>query len=204
MKKLTLLTLFCALATGAMAGDGWNESMTVFKHGSVTDKNGFRIPAITATSQGTLVAVSDIRYAGLTGNTDMPQKVEFSIKTSTDGGSTWSEGKIIAPSGGITDPSIVHDPNTGKTFLFGYNNNSSIATSNGKSDFFVYTSDDGGKTWDKGQSIKNDSLPNGYKLVLQGPGSGMVHNGVIYMATQAWHGDADGGKGLRCSSGFIF
>ncbi len=25
MKKLTLLTLFCALATGAMAGDGWNE-----------------------------------------------------------------------------------------------------------------------------------------------------------------------------------
>ena len=32
----------------------------------------------------------------------------------------------------------------------------------------------------------------------------MVHNGVIYMATQAWHGDANGGSGLRCSSGFIF
>ena len=204
MKKLTLLTLFCALATGVMAGDGWNESMTIFEHGTITDNNGFRIPAITTTSQGTVVAVADIRYGGLTGNTDMPKKVEFLIKTSNDGGSTWSEGTILAPAGGITDPSIVHDSNTGKTFLFGYNNDSNITSPNGKSDFFVYTSEDGGKTWDKGQSIKNDALPDGYKLVLQGPGSGMVHNGVIYMTTQAWHGDADGGNGLRCSSGFIY
>ena len=204
MKKFALLTIFCALATGAMAGDGWNDDMTIFEHHTVTDKNGFRIPAITTTTQGTVVAVTDIRYGGTTGNTDMPKKVEFMIKTSNDGGNTWSEGTILAPEGGITDPAIVHDPNTGKTFLFGYNNNSNITSSTGKSDFFVYTSEDGGKSWDNGTSIKNDSLPDGYKLVLQGPGSGMVYNGVIYMATQAWHGDADGGDGLRCSSGFIF
>ena len=101
-----------------MARDGWNESMTIFEHGTITDNNGFRIPAITTTSQGTVVAVADIRYGGLTGNTDMPKKVEFLIKTSNDGGSTWSEGTILAPAGGITDPSIVHDSNTGKTFLF--------------------------------------------------------------------------------------
>ncbi len=77
MKKLTLLTLFCALATGVMAGDGWNESMTIFEHGTITDNNGFRIPAITTTSQGTVVAVADIRYGGLTGNTDMPKKLSF-------------------------------------------------------------------------------------------------------------------------------
>ena len=208
MKKLTLLTLFCALATGAMAGDGWNESMTVFEHGTITEKNGFRIPAITTTSQGTVVAVADIRYGGLTGNTDMPKKVEFLIKTSNDGGSTWSEGTILAPKGGITDPSIVHDPNTGKTFLFGYQNDKNIAgkPANGKTDFFVYTSEDGGKTWDNGTSIKDQALPSdkGYDYVLQGPGSGMVHNGVIYMPTQAWHGDDAGEDGIRCSSGFIY
>ena len=115
MKKLTLLTLFCALATGAMAGDGWNEGMNIFKGNANKGETGYRIPAITATSQGTLVAVSDIRYD----NRDMPGRCEFIIKTSDDGGSTWNEESIIAPKGGITDPSIVHDPTTGKTFLFG-------------------------------------------------------------------------------------
>lgn len=210
MKRLALLTLFCSLATGVIAApnDGWNEAMTVFKHGSIpgaTNKpTGFRIPAITSTSQGTLIAVSDIRYNGNSGNTDMPQKVEFIVKISNDGGNTWSDHQVITnPSftgntWGVTDPAIVHNSDTGKTFLFGYQNNSNIAGTNGKFDFFVYTSDDGGKTWDKGTSIKNDTLPEGYKYVLQGPGGGMYHNGTIYMPIQAWHGD------INCSSGFIY
>lgn len=184
MKKLALLTIFCALATGTMAApqDGWNEGMTIFEPHTVTETNGFRIPAITTTTQGTIVAVSDIRYD----NYDMPGKVEFMIKTSDDGGSTWSEGTIIAPEGGITDPSIVHDPETGKTFLFGYQNNVGIASPNGKFDFMLYTSDDGGKTWNNGESMK-DLLPDGYKYILQGPGNGMVYNGTIYVPIQAWH-----------------
>ena len=34
MKKLALLTIFCALATGTMAApqDGWNEAMMIFKN----------------------------------------------------------------------------------------------------------------------------------------------------------------------------
>ena len=184
MKKLALLTIFCALATGTMAApqDGWNEGMTIFEPHTVTETNRFRIPAITTTTQGTIIAVSDIRYD----NTDMPGKVEFMIKTSDDGGSTWSEGTIIAPEGGITDPSIVHDPETGKTFLFGYQNNVGIASPNGKFDFMLYTSDDGGKTWNNGESMK-DLLPDGYKYILQGPGNGMVYNGTIYVPIQAWH-----------------
>ena len=178
MKKLTLLTLFCALATGVMAGDGWNESMTIFEHGTITDNNGFRIPAITTTSQGTVVAVADIRYGGLTGNTDMPKKVEFLIKTSNDGGSTWSEGTILAPAGGITDPSIVHDSNTGKTFLFGYNNDSNITSPNGKSDFFVYTSEDGGKTWEQSNLIADAGAPWTSEANI------FHHNGKIYLAAK--------------------
>lgn len=178
MKKLTLLTLFCALATGVIAGDGWNESMTIFEHGTITDNNGFRIPAITTTSQGTVVAVADIRYGGLTGNTDMPKKVEFLIKTSNDGGSTWSEGTILAPAGGITDPSIVHDSNTGKTFLFGYNNDSNITSPNGKSDFFVYTSEDGGKTWEQSNLIADAGAPWTSEANI------FHHNGKIYLAAK--------------------
>lgn len=190
MKKLTLLTLFCALATGAMAGDGWNEGMNIFKGNANKGETGYRIPAITATSQGTLVAVSDIRYD----NRDMPGRCEFIIKTSDDGGSTWNEESIIAPKGGITDPSIVHDPTTGKTFLFGYQNTSGIVGKDGKFSFMVYTSEDGGKTWDDGNTLatnkngQNEGLiPDNYKYMLQGPGNGMVYNGTIYMPIQTWH-----------------
>ena len=185
MKRLALLTLFCSLDTGVIAApnDGWNEGMTIFKSKTITDKNGFRIPAITSTSQGNIVAVADIRYD----NTDMPGKVEFLIKTSNDGGNTWETSKFTSPKGGITDPSIVHDKTTGKTFLFGYQNNKGITDPNGNFDFFVYSSNDGGKTWDNGVSIKNQTLPKGYKYILQGPGNGMTYNGNIYIPIQAWH-----------------
>lgn len=185
MKRLALLTLFCSLATGVIAApnDGWNEGMTIFKSKTITDKNGFRIPAITSTSQGNIVAVADIRYD----NTDMPGKVEFLIKTSNDGGNTWETSKFTSPKGGITDPSIVHDKITGKTFLFGYQNNKGITDPNGNFDFFVFSSNDGGKTWDNGVSIKNQTLPKGYKYILQGPGNGMTYNGNIYIPIQAWH-----------------
>ncbi len=185
MKRLALLTLFCSLATGVIAApnDGWNEGMTIFKSKTITDKNGFRIPAITSTSQGNIVAVADIRYD----NTDMPGKVEFLIKTSNDGGNTWETSKFTSPKGGITDPSIVHDKITGKTFLFGYQNNKGITNPNGNFDFFVYSSNDGGKHWDNGVSIKNQTLPKGYKYILQGPGNGMTYNGNIYIPIQAWH-----------------
>lgn len=185
MKRLALLTLFCSLATGVIAApnDGWNEGMTIFKSKTITDKNGFRIPAITSTSQGNIVAVADIRYD----NTDMPGKVEFLIKTSNDGGNTWETSKFTSPKGGITDPSIVHDKTTGKTFLFGYQNNKGITDPNGNFDFFVYSSNDGRKTWDNGVSIKNQTLPKGYKYILQGPGNGMTYNGNIYIPIQAWH-----------------
>ncbi|MCJ8342513.1 MAG: glycoside hydrolase [Cetobacterium sp.] len=90
MKKIILLGTFCALSSLALGrnGDGYNSAQTIFKNRTVTSTNGFRIPAITTTSQGTIIAVSDIRYKGTSDNTDMPAKVEFMIKTSNDGGKT--------------------------------------------------------------------------------------------------------------------
>lgn len=57
MKRLALLTLFCSLATGVIAApnDGWNEGMILFKKGDTTNTNYYRIPAITTTSQGTMI-----------------------------------------------------------------------------------------------------------------------------------------------------
>lgn len=211
MKKLTLLTLFCALATGAMAGDGWNEKMEIFKGDYFGQNQGtyYRIPAVTSTSQGTLIAVGDHRPNGWT-DIGYQDNIRFGIKVSHDGGNTWSEEQILIPDKtrpgtenkiGISDPAIVHDPNSGNTFLFGYQNDKWIGDKKGEFDFIMYTSKDGGVTWDKGQSMK-DLLPEGYKYMLQGPGSGMAYNGTIYMPIQAWHHKDD--KGTTCTSGYIY
>ena len=200
MKKLTLLTLFCTLATGVIAApnDGWNEAMTVFKAKSIDGKNGFRIPAITSVGNGKLLAVADIRYAGLSGNTDMPRKVEFLVKYSNDGGTTWETTNIIAPEGGITDPAIVYNPDTNTPFIFGYNNNKGITTPGGNADFIVYKPNEDKTGW-VGESIYDDiksQIPN-YDYFLQGPGSGLYYNGTMYMAIQAW-------KGSTATSGFVY
>lgn len=207
MKKLVLLTLFCSLATGAItfANDGWNKEMRLFTYKDTTNTNSYRIPAITTTSQGTVIAVADYRHNGAGDIGTSGQKVDFAIKVSHDGGNTWSEKTIITPENGIgiSDPAIVHNSDTGKTFLFGYQNNKFITDKTGTSDFFMYTSDDGGKTWDKGQSLKN-LTPEGYKYILQGPGSGMYYNGTIYMPIQAWHHTNDKTGGTTATSGFIY
>lgn len=218
MKRLALLTIFCALATGTMAApqDGWNEDMVIFKNNTPNKGNYYRIPAIAATSQGTIVAVSDYRHYGSTdmgnmGTGSRPQKVDFAVKVSHDGGNTWIETKFVTPEngGGVTDPAIVHDPISGKTFLFGFQNSNNIHTPHDKTSFYMFTSEDGGITWDKGVNIKNDVLPEGFKMVFQGPGGGMSYNGTIYVPIQSWHnttGDKPnvGGVYHDASSGFIY
>lgn len=49
-----------------------------------------------------------------------------------------------------------------------------------------------------------DLTPEGYKYVLQGPGSGMYYNGTIYMPIQAWHHEKDQPDKSTATSGFIY
>ena len=224
MKKLALLTLFCSLATGTIAApnDGWNEGMSMFKAGAIDGKNGFRIPAISSMGNGGLMAVADIRYAGATGNTDIFgsgkfNKVAFAIKVSYDGGNTWLDREILYPTtnnkpnngltndkeiSGITDPALIYDQNTNTAYLFGYNNNKSLTDSTGASGFHLFISNDDGKSWET-KDLKTDILSqvNGnYKNVLQGPGSGMIHDGIIYMPIQLF----DNNLSYKSTVGFIY
>lgn len=227
MKKFALLTIFCALATGTMAApqDGWNEKMEIFKGDYFGQNQGtyYRIPAITSTSQGTLIAVGDHRPNGWT-DIGYQDNIGFGIKVSHDGGNTWSEEQLLIPDEirpgtndkiGISDPAIVHDSESGKTFLFGYQNNDWIGGTTGKFNFYVYTSDDGGVTWDKGQILASNNdgnntglLPDDYTYMLQGPGGGMTYNGVIYMPIQAWHNKDNPLQGQNgkndATSGYIY
>ena len=218
------------VAQAGVLGDGWNAPHKVFDKYVSADSpsgwGGYRIPGITATAQGTLVAIADKRFTGTGGNTDIHdsqkvRKVWFSYKVSKDGGRTWSEEGFLKPptfSDGninndayknyITDPQIVHDPDAGLTFAFGYQTNSHVLNHNGKDfDIFMFTSKDGGLTWDEGKSIKSavdiSDVPTGgnrWSKALQGPGNGMYYNGVIYVPVQKWGNQ----NGTASTSGYIY
>lgn len=230
MKRLALLTLFCSLATGVIAApnDGWNESITIFKAGSIDGKNGFRIPAITSSGNGNLISAADYRYKNKDWNTDMGTTGEnpnpyFIIKISNDGGNTWFNSKLELPTlknpttgkiePAITDPSLVHNQNTGTTFLFGYNNTKHIAVEGGKSSFFVYRSEDNGKTWSTYKDIKSEIISelekqgissSKYENILQGPGGGVTYNGTVYVPIQLFNEGNNWGGDFTSTSGFIY
>ncbi|GGV46411.1 hypothetical protein GCM10010293_54870 [Streptomyces griseoflavus] len=76
-----------------------------------------RIPALTRTLKGTLIAAYDARPS----MADLPGNISVVIRRSTDGGATWQARQTVrsepAPNGN-GDPSLLVDRETGRIFLF--------------------------------------------------------------------------------------
>lgn len=217
LKSSLLAIALASISTSAFAepsfnGDGWNSPNLLFA-AKKYNTDGYRIPAITLTSQGTLIAFADFRefpqydIGGKPNGKD--QTIDMAYRVSYDQGETWSEinrfdaKHLDAGFKQICDPSIVHDPVSGKTFAFGFAANGSLANSTTHG-MIMYTSTDGGATWDKGQNIYNAAINPGYTRVLQGPGKGMYYNDTIYMAVQSWKGNGSGGDPFDPIAGFIY
>ena len=77
----------------------------------------YRIPALTRTVKGTLIAAYDARPS----MADLPSNISVVIRRSTDGGATWQSQQTVrsepAPNGN-GDPSLLVDRETGRIFLF--------------------------------------------------------------------------------------
>lgn len=115
----------------------------------------YRIPALTQTNAGTLIASYDGRPSGA----DVPSNIDLVVRRSTDGGATWQNRLVVRHEDGkpgFGDPSIVVDRQTGRIWIFhvasinqGYFGS---ATGNDESNpdilqMDVSYSDDDGLTW---------------------------------------------------------
>lgn len=83
-------------------------------HGGIPQ---YRIPALTRTTKGTLIAA----YDGRPTMNDLPSNIAIAIRRSTDGGKTWTDQQIVrqdAAPHGYGDPSLLVDHHTGRIFLF--------------------------------------------------------------------------------------
>jgi len=124
----------------------------------------YRIPALAKKANGDLVLVVDYRYS----KADIGNgPIDLRYKISTDNGRTWSEEKTDLGDGDATlsgnvwnyafgDPSIVADaenPNEILVMAVGGHVGYFSSTYDNPQHVVRFRSHDGGKTWDKGESI---------------------------------------------------
>ena len=160
--------------------------------------NTYRIPGITTTDKGTLIAVYDIRYNH---SGDLPANVDVGLSRSTDGGRSWEPMKVIMDMGaphennGVGDPAVLFDPVTKKLWvaaLWSKGNRSIAGSEPGLSpditgQFVLVSSDDDGRTWSKPYSITTQVKDPKWHLYFNGPGSGIaMKDGTIVFASQYW------------------
>lgn len=158
----------------------------------------YRIPGITITGNGTLIAVYDIRYNN---SKDLPENIDVGMSRSTDSGRTWAPMQKIMDMGaphennGIGDPAILYDPATKKIWvaaLWSKGNRSIAGSKPGISpdttgQFVLVSSDDDGKTWSEPYTITPQIKNPAWHLYFNGPGSGIVmQNGTLVFPSQYW------------------
>lgn len=164
---------------------------------SVMNLQWRRIPGITCTKNGVLIAVSDVRES----ISDLPSKIKVAIRRSFNQGITWSDLKIIMNLGdentqGIGDPLIVHNPDTGRTFCFAVNfKTGNLMDPTTEWGFYMTYSDDDGENWSSLTNLSN-LAPVNYRVIYNGIGGGTYHNGTIFVPIQCWQGigEAQGNK----------
>jgi len=134
------------------------EAVTVFESGKDGYKS-FRIPAMIATPNGTILAFCE----GRTNGSDDFGNINIVMKSSNDNGQTWNELKTVVDYGHLQagNPAPVVDymdpayPN-GRIFLFyntGNNHEYEVRKGNGLREVWYKTSTDNGITWSEGTNI---------------------------------------------------
>lgn len=157
----------------------------------------FRIPSLVTTTNGTLLAIGDGR---LDSHADVPNKINFYIKRSTDNGTTWGDNIIISNIEYGGDACTVVDKTNGRIFIFyAYSKHKNIFQSDGNPNSenclksqYIY-SDDDGLTWSNPVDLTADLYKSGDTSYWASGGTGIqlrnghlvipiavVRNGAIY------------------------
>lgn len=185
----------------------------VAKTGDLGSKN-YRIPAITATKKGTLVATYDIRYnhAG-----DLPANIDIGVSRSTDGGNTWTMTESVLTSKemevkkGVGDPGILYDEKNDAVWISAlwapesghpiWSSSAGTVSPKNCGQMLLIKSTNDGKTWSKPinitESIKRlgDADTKNWGLIFQGPGAGIcTKDGTLIFPGQVWMKNPSNGK----------
>ena len=158
----------------------------------------YRIPGLTTTNDGTLIAVYDVRRRG---GGDLPGDIDVGLSRSTDGGRRWNPMRVIMDMGsdprwrydGIGDPAVLVDRQTGTIWVaatWSHGNRSWRGSGPGLTptetgQLMLVRSDDDGRTWSKPINITRQTKRPEWCFLLQGPGKGItMQDGTLVFAAQ--------------------
>lgn len=182
-----LVTLLLALlsANYGFCGNGTagtTDSFTTVVFDNANSTVPYRIPALTQTRDGRLLAACDFRFSGadvgVKGRNGLRQ-INIVMKTSDDNGKSWSDTACVARGDehaadavriAFGDPSIVADRTSDNVLLHCVAGEASYfgATRHNPQHAMFFHSTDGGRTWDNGTDLTemihglyDGKLPNG-------------------------------------------
>ena len=165
----------------------------------------YRIPALTSTPKGTLLAVYDMRRRM---GRDLQEDIDIGLSRSTDGGRTWEPVHVVMDMGeygglpqeqnGCSDPGIIVDQQTGEIFCFALwmngkpgkhqwvDDGSEPGFEIGKSaQFMMVRSKDDGLTWSKPENLTRKLKQESWWLLAPSPQSGFtLPNGTLVMPVE--------------------
>ena len=162
------------------------------RHAGDDGSAAFRIPGLTTTNKGTLLAVYDIRYNS---SVDLQEHIDIGLSRSTDGGRTWEQmrvplsfgntGGLPSAQNGVGDPSILVDTETNTAWIValwshGMGNQRAWWSSHPGMDrtvtgqLVMAKSTDDGQTWSQPINITEQIKHPDWYLLLQGPGRGIT------------------------------
>ena len=172
----------------------------------------YRIPSLTTSAAGTLLAVYDMRHRA---ERDLQEDIDIGLSRSVDGGRTWDKPRVIMDMGrfgglpqeqnGCSDPGIVVDRTTGEIFCFAVwmngkpgkhqwvDDGSEPGFDVGRSaQFMVVRSRDDGRTWSQPENLTRKLKRESWWLLAPSPQSGLcLADGTLVMPVEGRFG---GGK----------
>ncbi len=165
----------------------------------------YRIPALTTSAKGTLLAVYDMRRQK---GRDLQGDIDIGLSRSTDGGRTWEPVRVIMDMGefgglpqeqnGCSDPGIIVDQQTGEIFCFALWMNGKPGKHQWNDDgsepgfeigktaqFMRVRSQDDGLTWSKPENLTRQLKQESWWLLAPSPQSGInLPDGTLVMPVQ--------------------
>ena len=202
MKSILCFLFFCFLFSIIQ---GAERKVTIIHKQGQFDCHTFRIPAMAATNQGTLLAVYDMRYNS---RRDLQGHMDIGLSRSTDGGETWARpvpimdmkkfGGLPEDQNGCSDPNILVDRKTGEIMVSAVWTHGKPGTHQwaGKgsepghsihqsSQFMMVRSKDDGLTWSKPENWTKRLKDPKWCLFAPAPGNGInLMDGTLVMPTQ--------------------
>jgi N-acetylneuraminic acid mutarotase len=167
-----------AAALGAREGPAAGGPLTDVYQAGDAGYHTFRIPALIAARNGTLLAFAEGRRAGGGDAGD----IDLVVKRSRDGGRTWSALQVIGDNGPDTfgNPCPVVDRGTGTIWLLSTHNRGVdrekdilAGTSGGTRTVWAMTSTDDGETWSSAVEITASVKRPAWTWYATGPGVGI-------------------------------